>query len=83
MRDKNLFIDKPFLIKYFRFQFIFYVKTPTPLKKVTPVKPLLFENLVECLTPRHPPPAEREEGCTLRSLFELKYTDTIDMNTII
>ena len=51
------------------------------------VKPLLFENLVEGLTPPPPhcpsPPVEREEGCKLWSLFELKYGDTIDMSTII
>ena len=59
------------------------------------VKPILFENLVEGLTPPPPhththththrpsPPAEREEGCKLWSLFQLKYGDTIDMSTII
>ena len=48
-----------------------------------PVKPLLFETLVEGsnLTPLTP--AEKEEGCTLWSLFELTDDDTIDMSTII
>ena len=53
-----------FVIKYFRFPFISYVKTATPSKKVTPLSqhpsliieipsshPLLFENLVGGQTP--------------------------------
>ena len=48
------------------------------------VKLLLFKNLVEGSThPLPPPPAEREEGCTLWIWFELIYDDTMDMNTII
>ena len=49
-----------------------------------PVKLFLYENLVidSTLPPPHLP-AEREEGCTLWTLFELKYDDRIDMNTII
>ena len=80
-------------MKYFKFQFIFYVKTATPLKKVTPVFPSNhplrscqappFWKFSRRLNPPSPPPAEREEAYTLWSLFELKYDDTIDMSTII
>ena len=40
MREKNIFVYTPFfVIKYFRFQFIFHVKTATSLKKVAPFFP--------------------------------------------
>ena len=77
---------------------IFYVKTTTqppylsqkPPSEILrsevwdPVKPLLFENLVEGSTPRRLQQKERRSAhSTLWSLFELKYDDTIDISTII
>ena len=56
MTEKNIFAYKLFfVIKYFRFSFIFDVKFATPLKKVTPhsQQPLLK---VEALSKTPPPP---------------------------
>ena len=67
MTEKNIFVYKLFfVVEYFRFQFIFYVKTATPLKNFHPLLKLiscqapLFENLVGGSIP--PPQAERRVG---------------------
>ena len=81
MREKNIFLyEFFFVIKYFRFQFIFYVKLhlpppPPPLKKVTLLFPTKLPLKVEVLSsPPSPtflklwwevqPPLSNREGGT-------------------
>ena len=52
LREKHFCLETFFVIEYFRFQIIFYVKTATPLKNVTPLKiqtlsTPIFENLAK------------------------------------
>ena len=60
-RKTYLFINF-FVLKYFRFSFIFYIKKATPLKKFAYQVPSRFENLVGCSMP---PSSNRKGGFTI------------------